>query len=101
MKATTLNGVAIWSRIDEKWLSEMAVSVMGGAPLPCVQGRDRTPHPLSDSSLPTFAACACAAAMVHDAADTESETEAVQEAATVPESSGFGAENDVAPRWGP
>lgn len=39
--------------------------------------------------------------MVHDTADTESETEAVQEAATVPEGSGFGAENDVAPRYFP
>ena len=36
-------------------------------------------------------------AMVHDTADTDSETEAVQEAATVPEGAGFGAENDVPP----
>ena len=36
--------------------------------------------------------------MVHDTADTDSETEAVQEAATVPEGgAGFGGENDVPP----
>lgn len=40
----------------------------------------------------------CSAAMVHDAADSDSETEAVQEAATVPGGgAGFGAENDVPP----
>lgn len=37
--------------------------------------------------------------MMHDTADTESESEAVQEAATVAEGAGFGAENDVASRY--
>ena len=37
--------------------------------------------------------------MVHDTADTESDTEAVQEAATVPEGSGFGGENDLMMRY--
>lgn len=36
---------------------------------------------------------------MHDA-DTDSETEAVQEAATVPEGAGFGAENDMPLRSG-
>ncbi len=42
-----------------------------------------------------IAVTAPSAATMHDAADTDSETEAVQEAATVPEGAGFGAENDM------
>lgn len=43
--------------------------------------------------------CIYRAAMVHDAADSDSETEALQEAATVTGAggAGFGAENDVPP----
>lgn len=39
--------------------------------------------------------------MMHDTADTESESEALQEdaTATVAEGAGFGAENDVASRY--